>query len=259
MKVGISSACFYPYINTEDTLKIIKDSGANLCEVFLESDFEMEEGYLRGLEKRAEKLQIKVYSVHPFSVCFEPFLFDRYERRRLEMEKRFRKVCRAAQILGAECYVFHGIRKTMPFPNIEDTSAGMDRLVRIASEYGVKLAWENVAWCMSSSPEFIKRVSNKMKEEIYFTLDIKQAIRGGHDPLEYLEVYGDRTINVHINDASSESTCLLPGKGTVDLKTIAKRVQDVNSEIPFIIEVYSENFKNPEELGNARNYIQLLR
>jgi sugar phosphate isomerase/epimerase len=130
--------------------------------------------------------------------------------------------------------------------------------VRIATEYGVKLAWENVAWCMSSSPEFLRCVADEMKEDIYFTLDIKQAIRAGHNPVEYLDVYKDAIINVHINDASAKSSCLLPGKGEVDLKTIVHRVQNIDRNIPFIIEVYRDNFENFNELREAKEYIESI-
>lgn len=258
MKVGISSACFYPYINTEDTLSIIRDTGSSLCEVFLEADCEFEEDYLVDLGKRAGLLGLEIYSVHPFSVGFEPFLFDRYERRRIDMEKKFRRVCRAAQILGAKSYTFHGLRKTPDFPDIKDTARGMDRLVRIAEEYGVKLAWENVAWCMSSSPKFIELVFKEMKSDICFTLDVKQALRANHSPMEYLEVFGKRLINVHINDASRESSCLLPGRGGVDLKGIIEGVQNISNEIPFIIEVYKENFNSNIELRAAREFVEGL-
>lgn len=256
MRVGISSACFYPNVNTEDSLDIIKAAGFDICEIFLEADCEFEEDYLVEMKANADSLGIDIYSVHPFSVGFEPFLFDRYKRRRMDMEKKFRRVCRAAQILGAKCYVFHGLRKMNPFPNIKETAEGMDGLCRIASEYGIKLAWENVAWCMSASPEFMNMVKQEMEEEIYFTLDIKQAIRAGREPQEYLDVYGENIINFHINDASSKSSCLLPGRGEVDLKSIINKVQSINRDAPYLIEVYDENFDGIGSLKEARRFIE---
>lgn len=258
MRIGISSACFYPYINTEDTLEIIKETGADICEVFLEAECETTEEYCLSLKEKADKVGIDIYSVHPYSVSFEPFLFDRYERRRLEMGKKFRAICRAGEILGAECYVFHGIRKTPDFPNIDNTAKGMDNLCKIAGEYGIKLAWENVAWCMSCSPRFLELVRERMKEDIYFNLDIKQAVRSGYSPESYIDVFKDKIINVHINDASKKSTCLLPGYGDIDLKSIVDRVKSLNPDTPFIIEVYSENFTSYEELKISKGYMERL-
>jgi sugar phosphate isomerase/epimerase len=89
MRVGISTACFYPRINTEDTIEIISKLGFNICEVFLETEMETSLEFCRELKRKADFYGIEIYSGHPFSVSFEPFLFDRYKRRKLEMEKRF--------------------------------------------------------------------------------------------------------------------------------------------------------------------------
>ncbi|EYE89010.1 AP endonuclease [Fervidicella metallireducens AeB] len=258
MRVGISTACFYPNINTEDTLDIISSLGFRLCEIFLETDYEMEEKFCMKLRQKADRLGLHIYSVHGFSGAFEPFLFDRYPRRKNDMEKKFKKMCRAAEILEAECYVFHGLRNTSEKINPKEIALGMDNLINISKEHGVKLAWENVSWCRSNNIDFVREVTENMKEEIKFTLDIKQAVRSGKEPMEYLEFFDDRIFNIHINDADKNNTCLLPGQGNIDLKKIVRRVQKVNLEIPFIIEVYNENFKSLDELSLAKKYVESL-
>lgn len=258
MKVGISTACFYPLVNTEDTLAIIKDIGFDLCEVFLEADYELTNDFCMQLRKRADEFDIKIYSVHAFSAGFEPYLFDKYPRRKYEMEKKFRLVCSAAQILGAECYVFHGLRKTNERIDYCETAKGMDYLCSISNEYGIKLAWENVSWCRTSDPGFIKNVSDFMINNVYYTLDIKQAIRSGRSPDDYFKIYNDRLINVHINDAGYGSTCLLPGRGEMDLKSIVRHVKGLNKDIPLIIELYRENYDTYEDLKSAKKYIEEL-
>ncbi|MCX7884375.1 MAG: sugar phosphate isomerase/epimerase [Caloramator sp.] len=258
MKIGISTACFYPCVNTEDTLNIIKDLGFDLCEVFLEAECETDFEFCKDMKERADNLGIKIYSVHGFSAGFEPYLFDRYKRRRIEMEKKFKAMCEAAKILGAKCYVFHGLRNTNEKINYFDVAIEMDYLCSIAHEYGVKIAWENVAWCRTSDISFIREVSRNMKNEIYYTLDIKQAIRSGKSPLDYLNLYKNKLINVHINDAGYGSTCLLPGKGQIDLKKIIECVNCIDEDIPFIIELYRENYDTYEDLKMAKKYIEGL-
>lgn len=259
MRVGISTACFYPHINTEDTLEIIKNLGFDICEVFLESEYEMTYDYCEKLREKAEKLNLKIYSIHPFSAGFEPFLFDRYPRRRDEMEKRFKMVCNAGNILGAECYIFHGLRKTNEKIDVSKISENMDNLIYIAEGYNIKIAWENVAWCRTCEPDFIKKVIENMEKKIYFNLDIKQAVRSCHSPLEYINLYKDRIINVHINDGDEKASCLLPGKGKLNLKEIVIQVKEQNDKSPFIIEVYSENYTELEELKKAKEYVESLR
>lgn len=258
MRVGISTACFYPNINTEDTLDIISRLGFRLCEIFLETDYEMEEKFCIKLKQKADSLGINIYSVHGFSGAFEPFLFDRYPRRKKDMEQKFKNMCRAAEILESECYVFHGLRNTSEKVNPKEIAMGMDNLINISKEHGIKLAWENVSWCRSNDIEFLREVSESMKEEIKFTFDIKQAIRSGKEPMDYLDFFDNRIVNVHINDADEYNTCLLPGQGNIDLQSIIRKVQKLNSEIPFIIEVYSENFKSLDELILAKKYVESL-
>lgn len=258
MKVGISTACFYPHINTEDTIKIISDLGFDLCEVFLEAECEMNDEFCLDLRKKADKHGVRIYSVHGFSAGFEPYLFDRYKRRKEEMEKRFRMMCNAAKILGAECYTFHGLRKTQEKVNYNEVAKGMDYLSCISFEYGIKIAWENVAWCRTSDLSFIMDVTKNMEKDIYYTLDIKQAIRSGKSPFDYLKVFDKKLINVHINDAGFGSSCLLPGKGQMDLKGIVKEVTNINDNIPFIIELYRENYNSYDDLIVAKKYIEGL-
>jgi sugar phosphate isomerase/epimerase len=255
MRVGISTACFYPSVNTEDTLDIIKDSGFDLCEVFLEAQCEMGEYYCGKLREKSERLGLDIYSVHAFNGNFEPYLFDKYERRRHEMEMKFRDVCRAASILGAKYYTFHGITSNMPRGNIEEVAMGMNKLCRVAEEYKINLSWENVSWCMSGNPEFLKDIDEKIYEKLYFTLDIKQALRSKHYPNEYIDIYGKRLSTVHINDAGIDGTCLMPGRGNLKLKEIVDKVKNIDENIPFIIEVYRENFKAYDELSIAREYL----
>lgn len=258
MRIGISTACFYPYVNTEDTLDIIKDLGFDLCEVFIEALSETNEDFCHSLKSKADKLGIEIYSIHAFNATFEPFLFDRYDRRRLEMEDRFRDVCKAGKILGASFYTFHGLTSSMPGHNIEKISSTMNRLYEIAGSYNIGLSQENVSWCKSGDPEYLRELKANMNKELFYTLDIKQAVRSNREPFEYLELYGNRLSTVHINDASNISTCLLPGKGEIDLKEIIKRVSTINPDIPYIIEVYSENYKQYDELKEARDYLSQL-
>ena len=258
MKVGISTACFYPEYKTEETLEVIKKAGFDLCETFLEADYEMQPEFCTKLKEKADELGITIYSVHSFSSTFEPFLMNRYERRRKEMLEKFKSMCKAAKILNAKYYVFHGMRNNMICNDMTDFASHMDELCSIADEYGVKIAWENVCWCKSTNTEFIKETIRNMKKNIYFTLDIKQAVRGGQNPQNYLNVYGDKLRNVHINDANEIESCLLPGKGSIDIKSIIQRVSKISSDIPFIIEVYRENFNDISDLKKAKEYIESI-
>jgi sugar phosphate isomerase/epimerase len=140
-----------------------------------------------------------------------------------------------------------------------ETAGNLDRLCRMAGDFGIRMAWENVSWCMSSSPEFINKVILNMKEKIYFTLDVKQAVRNNMSPLDYLDIYKDRIINFHISDSKQNESCLLPGRGDLDLPSIIKGVGDLNAQVPYIIEIYKENYSSVEQIEESRKYLEGLR
>ena len=51
---------------------------------------------------------------------------------------------------------------------------------------------------------------------------------------------------------------MLPGKGDINLKEIIKQVKGLNEIAPYIIEVYSENYSELEELKRAREHVESL-
>lgn len=256
MNFGISTACFYPEVLTEDTIEIISDIGFSTCEVFFESFDEMKGDILNKIKYNLEKYNLNVRTIHPFPSPFEPFLFDKYERRRLEMESKFIDACMAANFLGAEYYVFHGERSTKAESDAKWTAYIMDNLSRVAAKYNVKIAWENVSWCRSNSPDFIKAVLENMNEKIYFTLDVKQANRSFRNIDEYLNVFKDRLVNVHISDTDINNDCLLPGFGEYNLVDMINKAKALNRDCQFIIEVYRDNFNGIEDIKKSFNYIK---
>lgn len=258
MNFGISTACFYPEVLTEDTFKIISSIGFKLCEVFFESSTEMTGKILSRIDENIKKYNLSINTIHPFPASFEPFLFDVYERRREEMEEKFELACRAAKKLGAKYYIFHGQRSNNQTKDIKWTAEVMDNLCKIALKYDVFIAWENVSWCMGNDPKFIQSVKENMNEEIYFTLDVKQAIRSGRSIDEYLNVFGNKIVNVHISDSDEFCDCLLPGYGVFDFKEIINRTQNLNKDCQYIIEVYRDNYGDLDEIKKSFEYINNL-
>ncbi|GIM27550.1 AP endonuclease [Clostridium polyendosporum] len=259
MKVGISSANFYPHINTEDSIKLMKEMGFNCGEIFLNTLSEYEEDFVKKLTEEKEKYSFSVHSVHVYSSMFEPFLFDAYKRRREDMFKVFTKVCKAIKLLGSDIYTFHGMRAVdMKYINYDLIREIYNNLAYISSEYGIKLAQENVSWCMSSNLDFLKFLNNEIKYPLYYTIDLKQAYKAGISPISYIDIMGDKICNFHINDRNKEQFCLLPGKGEVDYKKILNKLYDNNYDDVAIIEVYSENYKNYDEIKSSKRHLDKI-
>ncbi len=256
MEIGLSSAVFYPKIETEDSIELISDLGFKCAEIFLNTPMEFEKDFIGLLKDKKDKCGLKINSVHSFSPLYEPYLFDSYKRRRTDMLKYFSKVCKAASTLGASCYTFHGMRLTdideIDFKLIYEV---YDTLTYIAGENGIKLAQENVFWCMSSNLEYLNRIKAHTKYPLYFTFDIKQAYKAKIHPFKYLDVMGKSLINFHVNDRNEKNTCLLPGKGNVDFISIFDKIKSHNYSGNVIIEVYGNNYKSYSQLTEVKDFL----
>ncbi len=260
MDIGISTACFYPELLTEETIGVIADMGFKTIEVFLETASEYQEDYCKKLRDKIEHAGLITYSVHSFAVQHEPFLFDKYVPRKNDAWNTFVKVVKAAGILGAEHITFHGPSKKW-FDNeiseIREIAGQMNSLAECAGAYGVSLAWENVYWCLSHDPGLIASIMNNItSSNINFTLDLKQANRSRVPARRYIEVMGKRLANVHVNDFSPGNMCLLPGRGQVDYRNLFKMLAQAGYKGPLIIEVYRNNFSDYDELVRARSFLK---
>lgn len=259
MKIGISSASFYPAVDTENTIELMKKIGFNCGEIFLNCPSEYDEDFVKRLAEKKNKFEFNVISVHSFSSSFEPFLFDSYKRRVKDMMTLFKSVVRAAEILGASCYTFHGMKfQELNSVNIKHVTETYDMLSYTAMEHGIKLCQENVSWCMSSNLKFLSMLKEKCKSPIYFTLDIKQAYKAGIDPLKYMGVMDESLTNLHLNDRNDSQVCLLPGRGNVDFIRIKQGLDTVNYSGSGIIEVYKENYSCYEDIFIAKKYVEKL-
>lgn len=257
MEIGLSSAVFYPNVKTENSIKLISDLGFNYAEIFLNSPFEYEMDYVKRLSDIKDQYGLKINSVHSFSSSFEPYLFDAYKRRRMDMLKFFEMVCKAGKILGAKCYTFHGMRLgPSDFISKELIHDVYNNLTYIAGENEIKLAQENVSWCMSSNVKYLSELKDNCKYPIYFTIDIKQAYKAGISPMEYLDVMGIDLINVHINDRDDKHVCLLPGDGSVDFESIFNKIKSLNYKGNAIMEVYSDNYNSYKDIKNSKKYLE---
>jgi sugar phosphate isomerase/epimerase len=256
MEIGLSSASFYPNINTENTIALMKKLGFDTGELFLNTSTEYDEEFIKSLLDEKNKYNFRVNSVHGFSSSFEPFLFDVYKRRRDDMFIYFRKVCKAAKMLGAEYYTFHGMRRQdLSFVDFKFIVEMYNKLIYTAMEEGIKLSQENVSWCMSSDISFLRMLKEECRYPIYFTFDIKQSYKAVIEPEKYIDIMDQNIVNFHINDRDEHNLCLLPGKGTVNYKQLFHNLEKRGYEGIGIIEVYSNNYCDYNELINSKKFL----
>ena len=264
MKTGMSTACFFPSVYTEQAVDMIAKRGINTIEIFFSCMAEYDAGFIFDLKKRVEDNGISVYSVHALSTQFEPQLFSMQKRARQEARGIFMRVLEAAAALGAGAYVFHGPtnvkRNKISGLNYRYIAETAGELADLARGYGVRLAWENVHWCWYAEPAFAERLlAQPGTGNIYFTLDLKQAAQSGYSPSEYLKPIRSRLADVHVcdwvNGAERGVMPVLPFRGEADLGALKSDLKTCGYDGALIYEVYRDGYGGSEELfGNYRMF-----
>ncbi len=258
MRIGVSSAVMYPE-KSEKSFKALIEQGFDLFEFFYNCDEEISTPFIDELNRL--KGSGEIISIHPYTAFAEAVLFfSGYERRTEESIEKYKRVFHSAQNLGVKYFTFHGDRIYGQIPDsdivLSDIAAEtLAILSDSAKEFGITLCLENVSWCKSKSPTYIKSVAEKVRN-IGFTLDLKQARRAGVDYSEYLSVMGNRLMNIHVSDFDDKCDCLLPGTGKFDFKKFREDIKRVGYNGDILIEVYSQCFSDVSEVSKSKHFLE---
>lgn len=250
MGIGISTASYFSKLQIEDAVLDIGAHGVRLCELFLNSLCEYEPAFIEMLSARVKQAGVTVFSVHPMSMQFEPQLFSVHPRQRADAWRIYESVLRAGQTLRASTYTMHGpahLSGTARNLDLDRIAPIFRDLSALAREYGVALSLENVSWCAFREPAQGARLLERVgPENICFTLDVKQAIRSGFDPIAFVDLLGDSIRNVHLCDAvkpAGESVrYAMPGFGGYDFAALFAALEAHGYAGPAFIEVYSDMY-----------------
>jgi sugar phosphate isomerase/epimerase len=234
--------------------------------VFLNTFSEYEPAFVEMLAERLFAANIEVFSVHPMSMQFEPQLFSIHPRQREDALALFERVLSAGKRLGAKCYVMHGPARLFGgVKNIELARIApiFLNLAERAQRYGIQLTLENVSWCVFNEPEFGARLQALTDGSIKHTLDVKQAVRSGFDPMDYIRAVGEHIINVHLCDATRLPTggvrYEMPGFGEYDFVSMFNLLSEKGYAGPAFIEVYSDMYEEIptlyESLSRVNNIV----
>lgn len=257
MKTGISTASLFLKYLTENALTALESIGADTAEVFLSTYSEYEEPFVRKLKEASP--DIDIHSIHILSTQFEPQLFSEHQRVREDAERLFRKVCRAAQILGAKNYTFHGPLTLKKSPLNIDMSKFADTvrgLTDIAADYEVTVCYENIHYGFFSEPEFFEKLKRECPK-LGMCLDIKHAVYSDADVTKLIAAAGDRLRTVHVVDMLDGGTAL-PGKGGYDFVRLFESLKQNGCNAPVLIEAYAKNYNDINELKTSYGYLKTI-
>lgn len=257
MRFGVSSSCFYP-MELSAALRQLVENGVNCMEIFVNTESELEDNFIKKIKSIIKPYNVKVTSVHPFTSGYEHIMiFSDYKKRFDDAVEFYKRYYNFAGELGARLVVLHGDKRMPQSGGIPDEEY-FERYYRLASEgrkMGVDLGQENVNMFRSQSPDFLNKMRENLGGDVSFVFDIKQAVRSGNDPYAICRAMGNRIIHLHINDNTSQQDCLLPGKGTMDYAKILSLMKENGFTGSGVIEVYNKNYQNIQEIIDSYNYL----
>lgn len=238
MQLGLSTAAFYGRWETEEAAGHIARLGMDCAEVFLQTTSEYEPAFAALV--RDNLGGVPCVSMHPSGIQFENQMFGRSARQRKDAFDMFRRALDAAQQLGARYYVYHGRSTALLSPLPFNLQANVDMLGKMseeAAQRGMSIAWENVYWCQLTTCDRIAQVRQALPD-VRFTLDIKQAMRAGENPVEMADAMGDALVHVHVCDWDSEGKLCLPGEGCFDFEKLVAALRGTGYHGAIILEPY---------------------
>jgi sugar phosphate isomerase/epimerase len=252
-KIGISTACFYPE-PTEKAFDNICKLKVPVCEIFINTYSETKINFLHEIKLKADDNNIKIVSIHPYFSAYESFLFftDYDKRRFFDSIDLYKQFFEAAQFLGSDYIIFHGLSGAQMRLPVEEYSERFLLIDNEARKYNCELLHEN----LGTINEYIQDLRDV---NIRFTLDFKQSAHRGYDVPERIEKMGENLAHIHLNDmiAISETKtnktedCRLPLAGDLDYRKIFGMLDDINYIGSFIIEVYRYNYKSLTEISDS--------
>ena len=258
MRLGISTASFFGRVSTELAFDHLRSMRVDATEVFLSTFSEYEKAYIHALVQR--KGNVNVHSVHAHGTQFEPELFSTNLRARADAEIIFRKVCYAGFMLGAKYYTFHGPIKLKKFQYNHDYVRICDRinqLTEIAQSYGIKIAYENVHWAYGATPDYFREILPRCPH-LYTTLDVKQAMQAGVDPIKFLDAMEGRIATIHLCDVVKSGLTCLPGTGKVNFEKFFTELYKRGINVTMLLEAYARDYKEVGELRASYDYLNSL-
>lgn len=262
MEIGISTASIFNRCMVEYTPPLLAALGAHVAEIFLNTYSEYEQPLVESVARSCRENGVRVYSVHPMSMQFEPQLFSIHERQKRDALLVYRRVLQACRTLGATHYVMHGaaiLSGGAQNLHVERLAPRFTELCRMAEDCGVTLCLENVSWCFFHQPSFALELREAMgSRALKYCLDVKQSVRAGIDPVAFLDALGQDVRNVHLCDyqlTASGYVWRLPGEGECDFSAIAVALSRLGYEGCAFLEVYNNMYRDYDALAGAYRYL----
>ena len=254
MRIGLSSATYYGVMETENAVEDIRRFGVPCCEVFLETFSEYDTDFGRLVRSRLG--DIEPVAVHARSQHFEADILGKSARQRTDGYYWFNRALDASAEIGVKLYVYHGPQALRGERRpISQWACDLRLAIELAARRGIELCWETVSWCALNAPDRVTEAIS-VCPDLCFTLDVKQAIETGYDPIDYVRAMGPRLRHVHVLDYDCVGRHALPGCGRTDFSALARELREIGYAGDVILEPYSWMARDENALRDSLDYLR---
>jgi sugar phosphate isomerase/epimerase len=256
-QLGISTGCYYQAdVVTEDAVTCIAATGANLVEVYVQGEAELDRDVRHRIVTRCASLDLDVVAVHPYVFGWEHLLLSPYTRHRTWARRRFVEYLTLCVELHAPAWVGHG----PPAHHVRTVDGGLEpryvdsmaELARDAQARGVLLCVENVSYGLLRTPADVREHVTQLPE-VGLVIDTKSAWKAGHRPVEFLA--HDLLPSVHHTQVSFRSGGVygLPAQQGAPVDN--DLVDTVRLPVPHVIEIEA---RDPQDVVRSYEALQAL-
>jgi uncharacterized protein len=244
LEIGLSSGALFPTFPTEQAPDRAAELGLTSVELLLQTVGEYDAGFLQSTAAAARDAGVRIHALHTFQPLHP--LFSPYPRRTEEALELMRRAVDGAVTCGAEAIVWHGASRNETrdgdiWPRFLDRTG---QIAKICAEAGIRLALENVSWCVLSSVRETLRFRGHFDElpasdAIGFAFDPFQAHEASANPFMLLAAMEGRIVDVHLSDGREHDPTarhLLPGEGDLPWPALIRAVAACGYAGPMMIE-----------------------
>lgn len=250
MKIGVSTACFCPELETEAAVRKIKQLGVDCADVLLRTFYEYRPEFAKAFAP--DICGVDVHSVRVFPLNFEPQLFSASRRIRGDGLYWLDQIMRSAQLFGAKNYVFRGDAHTVANCGFDGLSGYMRGVIEFCARYGINVCIENSSYGLYNRPSVFGELKARCPG-LGGAFSLKQARASGYPYQMYLKDMSGAISQVYLSDVGEDGKFCLPNEGITDFSELFKRLKDTGFDGAVFIE--NEGVGDASRLKNALEFL----
>jgi hexulose-6-phosphate isomerase len=218
----------YPAKTWQKEFEIAKEIGYSAIEWIVEKPLEINALMSKSGMQEIKEIILKT-GVRVDYVCADFFMQQPLVRMSEKIKEENKKILEQILINSKE---IGAIGVEIPFVDASSikTESEIDELIsvtedafKLAGEIGINVSLETDL----NAKEFKKLLEKVNLDHVKANYDIGNSASLGYEPLEELENYGQRILNVHVKDRKLGSTTVPLGTGNADIRRVFEKLDEI--------------------------------